>query len=161
MKSLMIALGMLTLLHSTISHAASEPCPQSKTIVEIAASTPGFETLVTAVKEAGLVETLNSAGPFTVFAPTNEAFAKIPQADLEALLKDKTALTNVLLYHVSPGNLTAADVVKQNRLTMANGQTTKLSVEDGMVFINSSQIVMTDIVASNGVIHVIDEVLLP
>lgn len=161
MKSLLIALGMLSLVQSTSLHADSKPCPQSKTIVEIAATTPGFETLVTAVKEAGLVATLNSNGPFTVFAPTNEAFAKIPKADLEALLQDKQALTNVLLYHVVPGKLAASDVLKKNGLKMANGKRTKLSVEGGKAFINSSQIVMTDIFASNGVIHVIDEVLLP
>jgi uncharacterized surface protein with fasciclin (FAS1) repeats len=130
-------------------------------IVEIAASAGSFNTLVEAVKAAGLVETLSGGGPFTVFAPTDEAFAEIPQADLQALLADKEALTKVLTYHVVPGKVMAQDVLDLSSATTVNGQQISIEVHGGMVMVNEAQVVETDIEATNGVIHVIDRVILP
>jgi uncharacterized surface protein with fasciclin (FAS1) repeats len=160
MKHLLFTLAIVGSFMAGSSQASSTE-GKMKTIVEIAATTPGFETLVEAVKAAGLVETLNGEGPFTVFAPTNNAFAKIPKNQLESLLADKAALTNVLLYHVVPGKVEAAEVLKSACLKMANEERTEISVQGGSAFINSARILQTDIEASNGVIHVIDEVLLP
>jgi uncharacterized surface protein with fasciclin (FAS1) repeats len=130
-------------------------------IVEIASSAGSFNTLVTAVKAAGLVETLSGEGPFTVFAPTDEAFAQIPQDQLEALLADKEALTAVLTYHVVPGKVMASDVVGLTSAETVNGQSLNIHVMDGKVMIDDAQVVTTDIEATNGVIHVIDKVILP
>lgn len=133
----------------------------SQTIVEIAANNPDFSTLVTAVTEAGLVETLSGTGPFTVFAPTNEAFAKLPAGTIENLLADKEALTKVLTYHVVPGKVMAADVVNVSSASTVQGQDLTVKVVGDSVMINDSTVVATDIEATNGVIHVIDTVLLP
>jgi uncharacterized surface protein with fasciclin (FAS1) repeats len=128
-------------------------------IVDIAASAGSFDTLVAAVQEAALVETLKGDGPYTVFAPNDEAFAKIPPAQLEALLADKAQLTKVLTYHVVPGKVMAADV-KTGQVTTVEGSALTITVGDG-VMIDNANVVKTDIVASNGVIHVIDTVLIP
>jgi len=122
-----------------------------------------FETLVAAVQAADLVETLKGEGPFTVFAPTDEAFAKLPAGTLENLLKpeNKQTLTNILLYHVVPGRVLAEDVVKLTEAETALGQKVTIKVEDGKVFINDAQVIVTDIKTTNGVIHVIDTVILP
>jgi uncharacterized surface protein with fasciclin (FAS1) repeats len=133
----------------------------AKDIVETAVAAGSFKTLVTALKAAGLVETLKGKGPFTVFAPTDEAFAKIPKADLDALLKDKKALTAVLLYHVVAGKVMAADVVKIKEAKTVNGASAKIMVMGGKVMVDNANVVKTDIVASNGVIHVIDSVIFP
>ncbi len=136
----------------------------TKTIVDIAVGNPDFSTLVTAVKAAGLVDTLNSAGPFTVFAPTNAAFAKLPKSTLDAVLADKKALTDILTYHVVAGKVLAADVVKLDGKSAktVNGAEVKIGVSGGKVTLNGNvNVTATDIVASNGVIHVIDTVLLP
>ena len=130
-------------------------------IVEIAASAGSFNTLVAAVKAAGLVETLSGEGPFTVFAPTDEAFAQIPEADLQALLADKEALTAVLTYHVVSGKVMAQDVVNLSSATTVNGQDLEIKVWDGKVMIDGATVLSTDIEATNGVIHVIDQVILP
>ncbi len=135
-----------------------------KSIVDVAVSNPDFSTLVTAVKAAGLVDTLNGAGPFTVFAPTNAAFAKLPKATLDALLADKKALTDVLTYHVVAGKVLAADVVRLDgkAAKTVNGAEVKIAVKDGKVLLNGSVgVTATDVLASNGVVHVIDTVLLP
>jgi uncharacterized surface protein with fasciclin (FAS1) repeats len=129
-------------------------------IVEVAVGAGSFETLVAAVKAAGLVETLQGEGPFTVFAPTDDAFAAIPQADLEALLADKEALTAVLTYHVVPGKVMAADVVELDSATTVQGGTITIDTSDG-VKVDGANVVQTDIETSNGVIHVIDAVLMP
>lgn len=134
---------------------------QKKDIVDTAVGAGTFKTLATALTEAGLVETLKGKGPFTVFAPTDEAFAKLPKGTLEALLKDKKALKNVLLYHVVSGNVLAKDVVKLSKTKTVGGQEVAIKVKDGKVTINSSNVTATDIKASNGVIHVIDAVLIP
>ena len=130
-------------------------------IVDIAVGAGSFNTLVAAVKAADLVETLKGEGPFTVFAPTDEAFAKIPQADLDALLADKKKLTAVLTYHVVPGKVMAADVVKLDSATTVQGESVTILVSDGGVKVDDANVVKTDIVTSNGVIHVIDTVLMP
>ena len=132
-----------------------------KTIVDIAVADGRFKTLVTALQAADLVETLQGAGPFTVFAPTDDAFAKIPAETLNALLADKAKLTEVLLYHVVSGNVKAADVVKLTEAETVAGKKVMIRVEGDKVFVNDSQVIITDIAASNGTIHVIDTVLLP
>ncbi len=140
-----------------------------KDIVDTAAGIKDFSTLVAAVKAAGLVDALKGKGPFTVFAPTNEAFAKLPEGTVENLLKpeNKEKLTAVLLYHVVPAKVLAEDVVKVEKADtlLTEGEdkarTVAVKVEDGKVFINKSQVIKTDVVTSNGVIHVIDAVLLP
>lgn len=137
------------------------PEPQPQTIVDIAVADGRFSTLVTALQAAGLVDTLKGDGPFTVFAPTDEAFAKLPAGTVEALLADIPALTDILLYHVANGKALAADVVGLSTVDTLNGIPVKVTVTDGKVFLNESQVVITDIAADNGVIHVIDSVLLP
>ena len=129
-------------------------------LVDVAVAAGNFETLVAAVKAAELAETLTGEGPYTVFAPTDEAFAKIPQDKLDALLADKDALTVVLTYHVVPGKLMAADVVELNSATTVQGSTISIDTSDG-VKVNGANVIATDIEASNGVIHVIDTVLIP
>jgi uncharacterized surface protein with fasciclin (FAS1) repeats len=143
--------------------AVSSTAAKAEDIVGIAAGNNNFSTLVTAVKAAGLVETLQGEGPFTVFAPTNAAFAKLPKATLEALLKDKKALTAILTYHVVAGKVMSADVVKLKdgtKVKTVNGAEVKIGTKKG-VKVNDSKVVKTDIEASNGVIHVIDTVLIP
>jgi uncharacterized surface protein with fasciclin (FAS1) repeats len=119
----------------------------------------GLSTLVAAVKAAGLQGTLASPGPYTVFAPTNEAFAALGEETLAAVLADRALLTDILLYHVAAGELVAADVLSRSSITMANGET--VTVNAGAVEVNGAGIVATDIMAGNGVVHVIDAVLLP
>ena len=135
--------------------------PQKATIVDIAKEDGRFTTLLSAVEAAGLVDTLNSEGPFTVFAPTDEAFAKLPAGTIEALLQDIPQLSSILLYHVVPGKLMAADVTAADYLNTAQGESVRIKVEDGKAYINEAQIILTDIEAANGVIHVIDTVILP
>lgn len=140
-----------------------EEAAKGQTIVDIAAGNPDFETLVAAIKAAGLVETLSSAGPFTVFAPTDAAFEKLPAGTLENLLKpeNKDQLVSILTYHVVSGNVAAADVVKLDTATTVNGRAADITVQDGGVKIDAANVTATDIGASNGVIHVIDSVILP
>jgi len=133
----------------------------SKDIVDTAVAAGSFKTLAAALQAAGLVDTLKGPGPFTVFAPTDEAFAKIPKADLDALLKDKKALTAVLTYHVVAGKLMAADVVKLTQANTLEGSPVKIRVMGGKVMVNNANVTATDIAASNGVIHVIDTVIMP
>ena len=129
-------------------------------IVETAVKNGNFKTLVTAVKEAGLVDTLSGPGPFTVFAPTDEAFDKLPPGTLESLLKDKAKLTAILTYHVVAGKHLAADVSKQDSLKTVQGQELKIKNGNG-VTIDNANVVTADIITDNGVIHVIDTVVLP
>jgi uncharacterized surface protein with fasciclin (FAS1) repeats len=132
-----------------------------KDIVDTAVAAEQFKTLVTAVKAAELVDVLKGKGPFTVFAPTDKAFEKVPKEQLEALLKDKKQLQAVLTYHVVPGKVMAADVVKLNSAKTVQGKPVKIAVKEGKVKVNAANVVKTDIECSNGVIHVIDAVLLP
>jgi uncharacterized surface protein with fasciclin (FAS1) repeats len=129
-------------------------------IVDTAISTGTFNTLVTAVKAAGLVDTLKGDGPFTVFAPTDEAFAKLPQEKLNALLNDKDALKKVLTYHVVAGKVMSTDVIKLKSAQTVEGQSIKINSNDG-VQINNAKVIMADIITTNGIIHVVDEVILP
>lgn len=131
-----------------------------KDIVDTAVSAGSFKTLVTAVQAAGLVETLKGEGPFTVFAPTDEAFAKLPAGTLDGLLKDKAKLQAVLTYHVVPGRVMAADVTKLSSAKTVQGQSLSIDTREG-VKVGAANVVKTDVVASNGVIHVIDTVLIP
>lgn len=138
------------------------PAAEEKTIVAVAAGAGQFNTLVAAVKAAGLVDTLNGNGPFTVFAPTDEAFAKLPAGTVENLLKpeNKDKLTAILTYHVLAGKVMAADVKTMSAKTV-NGKEAAVKVDGGKVTIGAATVVKTDIPASNGVIHVIDTVLIP
>ena len=132
-------------------------------IVDTAVAAGSFNTLAAALKAAGLVETLKGPGPFTVFAPTDAAFAKLPAGTLESLLKpeNKAKLAGILTYHVVSGKVMAADVVKLTSAKTVNGQSAKIAVDGGKVKVDGANVVKTDIVTSNGVIHVIDTVLLP
>lgn len=129
-------------------------------IVDTAVSAGSFNTLVTAVKAAGLVDTLKSPGPFTVFAPTDEAFAKLPKGTVEALLKDIPKLKKILTYHVVSGKVLASDVVKLKSANTVEGSGVKIDASNG-VKINDANVVTPDVAADNGVIHVIDTVLIP
>jgi uncharacterized surface protein with fasciclin (FAS1) repeats len=136
---------------------------QDKTIVEVAVGADNFKTLVAALKAADLVETLSGKGPFTVFAPTDEAFEKVPKQVLNDLLKpeNKEKLAAVLTYHVVAGKVLAADVVKLSKAKTVQGSEVKITVKDGKVQVDKANVVKTDIVCKNGVIHVIDAVILP
>jgi uncharacterized surface protein with fasciclin (FAS1) repeats len=148
---------------SSAAEAQATHQGHTKNIVDVATSAGSFKTLLAAVKAAGLVETLQGDGPFTVFAPSDAAFAKIPKAKLDALLADKAALTSLLTYHVVSGRVMAADIVKANgaKPTTVNGQSVNVTVRGGKVYVGSAQVVSADVQASNGVIHVIDTVLMP
>lgn len=155
---------VLTLGQTAIGghHEAGEKAAHAakQDIVDVAVAAGSFDTLVTAIKAAGLVETLKGDGPFTVFAPTDAAFAKIPKDKLAALLADKEQLAAVLTYHVVPGKVMAADVVKLASAKTVQGQSVTIATKDG-VTVDGAKVVQTDIGASNGVIHVIDTVILP
>jgi uncharacterized surface protein with fasciclin (FAS1) repeats len=153
-KSLVI---LATVAVMPLAHAGSHG---KKDIVDTAIGAGSFNTLVAAVTEAGLVETLKGEGPFTVFAPTDEAFAKIPEADLNALLADKEALTKVLTYHVVSGKVMAADVAGMESATTVEGSMISIDTSDG-VKVDEATVVQADIETSNGVIHVIDTVIMP
>lgn len=133
----------------------------NKDIVTIAVESGKFNTLAKALTETGLVEALKGKGPFTVFAPTDEAFAKLPKGTMESLLKDKEALKKILLYHVVSGNVTSTEVMKLKKAETLEGQDVKIQITDGAVMINNSKVTIADVMASNGVIHIIDTVLIP
>ena len=157
-KFSLASIALVTFL--LISPSLGSDSHQSKDIVDTAVAAGSFNTLVAAVKAAGLVDTLKSPGPFTVFAPTDDAFAKLPEGTLEALLNDKEKLTAILTYHVVAGKMMASDVVSKTSLKTVQGQSLQVSTSDG-VKIGNANIIKTDIQASNGVIHVIDSVLIP
>jgi len=137
------------------------PGPEAADIVGVATEAGSFSTLLTAVEAAGLVETLQGEGPFTVFAPTDEAFAALPEGTFDSLLADSEALNQVLLYHVVPGEVMASDVIELDNATTAQGEDIAISVEGDSVKVNQAEVINTDVTASNGVIHVIDQVILP
>ena len=146
------------------SRAATAGCGTcDKTVVENAVNKESFSTLVAAVKAAGLVETLSGSGPFTVFAPTNAAFEKLPAGTVEKLLKpeNKDQLVKVLTYHVVPGKVMAKDVVKLNKAKTVEGSEVTIAVNGGAVTVDNAKVIKTDVNSSNGVIHVIDTVILP
>lgn len=156
-KIFILALAAAPLAFAT----PSETEAQAGDIVAVAQAAGGFETLLAAATAADLVATLQSEGPFTIFAPTDEAFAKIPQEQLQALLENKEALKKVLLYHVVPGRVAASQVVDLSTAETAAGQNVSIMVENGSVKVDDATVVATDIQASNGIIHVIDQVILP
>ena len=162
-NSLALCLGMASLIVflGTGLVAIAADYAAKKDIVDTAVAAEDFSTLVTAVKAAELVDALKGEGPFTVFAPTNDAFAKIPKEKLNALLNDKEALTAVLTYHVVPGKVMAADVVKITEAETLQGEPIKIAVKDGKVTVNGVNVVATDVECTNGVIHVLDGVLMP
>jgi len=157
MRRLFASVLVVALMAST---AVSLRAEQPKDIVDTAVAAGSFKTLAAALTAAGLIDTLKGKGPFTVFAPTDEAFAKLPAGTLEALLKDKAKLTAILTYHVVPGKVMAADVVKLKDAKTVQGQMIKIDTSMG-VKVDGANVVKTDIVCSNGVIHVIDSVMLP
>ena len=146
-----------------MSASVAEAQSANKDIVDTAVAAGSFKTLVKAVQAAELVDTLKGKGPFTVFAPTDEAFAKLPQGTLDDLLKpeNKARLRRILTYHVVPGRVTAADVVKLKSAKAVSGDTIAISANGGSVTVDGARVVKTDINTSNGVIHVIDSVILP
>lgn len=146
---------------TTAKDTPKETIEEKKNIVDIALGNPDFSTLVTAVKATGLVETLSGQGPFTVFAPTNEAFAKLPKKTLDAILADKEQLTAILTYHVVSGKVMAKDVISLKSVQTVQGGDLEITVNGNTVMVNKAQVVKTDIEAANGVIHVIDTVLIP
>ncbi len=155
---IMSSVGMAGAYNKTKSAAVDK---SGKDIVQVAKAAGSFNTLLTALKAADLAKTLKGKGPFTVFAPTDEAFAKLPAGALDALLKDPQALKGVLLYHVVSGKVLAKDVVTLTEATTVNGQKVGINSASGVVLNGSSNVIKTDILASNGVIHVIDTVLMP
>lgn len=157
MRAASLAL-MLGILVSALPATAG-----GKDIVDIAVSDGNFKTLVAAIQAAGLVETLKGKGPFTVFAPTDEAFNKLPAGTVESLLKpeNKEKLRSILLYHVVAGDVTAAKIMKMSSAKTLDGQEIKIAVVGGMVMVNDARVIKADVMASNGVIHVIDTVLIP
>jgi transforming growth factor-beta-induced protein len=155
-------MAAVTLTPRVSGAEASSSSPAAKDIVAVASGAGSFKTLVAAVKAAGLVETLQGTGPFTVFAPTDEAFAKLPAGTVENLLKpeNKAQLVAILTYHVVAGKVMAADVKTMQAKTV-NGKELSIKVADGNVTVDGAKVVKTDVAASNGVIHVIDTVVLP
>ena len=165
-KLISIAALCGAMLSATLANAGSyesAKVAEKPTVVDIAVGNPDFSTLVAALKAADLVDALSGEGPFTVLAPTDEAFAKLPEGTLDSLLlpENKDKLVAILTYHVVPGNVMAADVVKLTEATSLEGDTIAISATDAGVKVDDATVVATDIVASNGVIHVIDSVILP
>jgi uncharacterized surface protein with fasciclin (FAS1) repeats len=158
LRLLVVALALMMLAAAPVLAAGHE-----KDIVDTAVAAGSFKTLVAAVKAAGLVETLKGKGPFTVFAPTDEAFAKLPAGTLDDLLKpeNKEKLKGILTYHVVAGKVMAKDVVKMKEAKTVNGKMLTVTVKDGKVMVDNANVAKTDIACSNGVIHVIDAVVLP
>ncbi len=158
----LISGGML-MAGESCQASKNQASKKSKDIVDTAVSAGSFKTLAAALGAGGLVETLKGEGPFTVFAPTDEAFAKLPKGTVEELLKpeNKEKLVKILTYHVVPGKVTAADVVNLSSAKTVEGSKVKIAVADGKVKVGGANVVKTDIAASNGVIHVIDSVILP
>jgi uncharacterized surface protein with fasciclin (FAS1) repeats len=157
-----LALGVISSLAITVS-AATVPAAADKDIVDTAIAAGSFKTLAKALAAADLVDTLKGPGPFTVFAPTDEAFAKLPAGTLETLLKpeNKAKLQRILTYHVVAGKVMAADVVKLQSAKAVSGDTLTIAAGSGGVTVDKARVVTTDIAATNGVIHVIDRVILP
>jgi uncharacterized surface protein with fasciclin (FAS1) repeats len=156
----MIRTAILALLFTFATLPAAFAAPKAD-LVDTAVAAGNFKTLAKALTEAGLVDTLKGAGPFTVFAPTDEAFAKLPVATLNALFKDKMKLTALLTYHVVDGRVTAAEAAKLKTAKTINGKSLRIRTKKGTVMINDAKVTQPDVEATNGVIHVIDTVLMP
>ncbi len=162
-RSMFLAAAVAAVALGAMPAPAADMAAPKKDIVDTAVAAGSFKTLATALQAAGLVETLKGKGPFTVFAPTDAAFAKLPAGTVEGLLKpeNKAKLASILTYHVVAGNVKAADVVKLTEAKTVNGQSVKISVANGGVKVDGANVVTTDIAATNGTIHVIDAVILP
>lgn len=160
LKTMVIVLA-ITMGGLQFQGCGSNTDPELQNIVETAIAAGDFETLAAALEAAGLIETLEGPGPFTVFAPTDEAFAALPEGTVEALLMDIPALTEILTYHVVPGDLSSTDVINADFLTTVQGEDLIVTVVDGSVFVNDIEIITPDVEATNGRIHVISGVLLP
>ena len=156
-----LAAGTTGSLTSAGAQPAAPAAKPTKNIVETAVAAGQFKTLTSLVKKAGLAKTLQAKGPYTVFAPTDAAFAKVPPSTLKALGNDRAKLRAVLLYHVAKGKLTAAKVVKRQSIKTVNGQAVRIRVRDGKVYVGGARVTTPNIGASNGVIHVINRVLIP
>jgi uncharacterized surface protein with fasciclin (FAS1) repeats len=161
MRGIRTALAVAAVAATATAGAASPAAAQERDIVQTAAAAGNFKTLTKLVKRAGLAGTLAQPGPYTVFAPTDAAFAKVPKRTLKALLRSRAKLRAVLLYHVAAGRLPAADVVERSSVKTLNGARVRISVRDADVFVDKAQVTTPDVMASNGVIHVIDRVLIP
>jgi uncharacterized surface protein with fasciclin (FAS1) repeats len=162
MKKLLSLLALVALVASIAATAAPARPAAQKNIVQTAVAAGKFKTLTKLLKTAGLAGTLAKPGPFTVFAPTDAAFAKVPKKTLNALLKNKAKLRAVLLYHVVAGKVTSSQVVKlTSAKTLDGGKTVRVRVTGGSVFVNTAKVTTPDVMASNGVIHVINRVLIP
>tara|TARA_R110002049_G_scaffold27321_4_gene94466 strand:+ start:4006 stop:4494 length:489 start_codon:yes stop_codon:yes gene_type:complete len=160
----MLSIAASAIVFAFGSQVATADCGTcDKTVVEVAVKTDGFKTLVAAVTAADLAETLSGDGPFTVFAPTDEAFGKLPDGTLEELLKpeNKDKLVSILKYHVVAGKVMAKDVVKLEEAKTVQGSMVQIKVSDGTVMLDKAKVIKTDIPCKNGVIHVIDKVILP
>ena len=166
MKSIRIALAVVSLAALAVTGSASAAssragAAQEADIVQTAVGAGSFKTLTKLLKRAHLVRVLKQPGPYTVFAPTDAAFAKVPERKLNALLRSRSKLRSVLLYHVAAGELPAADVVQRPSVKTLNGKRVRVRVRDSNVFLNKARVVTPDVMASNGVIHVINRVLIP
>ena len=163
--SILLILSFILIPISSVFAVENPSTSDSSDIVDTAVNNDQLKTLVSALKAAGLVDTLKGDGPFTVFAPTDNAFANLPSGNLDNLLKpeNKDNLNDILLYHIFNGKVTAEDAAKLNgqEIDMVNGKKAKISVKDGKVFINDAEVITADINAKNGIIHVIDTVLIP
>lgn len=156
-----LAAGTTGSLTSAGAQPAAPAAKPTKNIVETAVAAGKFKTLTSLVKKAGLAKALQAKGPYTVFAPTDAAFAKVPRSTLKALGNDRAKLRAVLLYHVAKGKLTAAKVAKRSSVKTVNGQSVRIRVRSGNVYVGGARVTTADIGASNGVIHVINKVLIP
>ncbi len=155
----LVAMLGLGIVAGSLAAYSNQEAP--KDIVDTAVAAGKFKTLATALKAAGLVEALKGKGPFTVFAPTDEAFAKLPAGTVEGLLKNKEKLTAVLTYHVVAGSVPASEVIKLESAKTLQGSPVKIRVKNGNVYVNDAKVIQADVRASNGIIHVIDTVILP
>jgi uncharacterized surface protein with fasciclin (FAS1) repeats len=164
MKTLMRSIAIaLVFIHTTaFANQTGRSCPSKNTdIVDTAIAAGQFKTLAAALGAAGLVETLKGPGPFTVFAPTDSAFAKLPEGTVDALLKDIPALTNILVYHVAAGELSVKNLIEQKMVVTLQGKSVEVRVKNGNLYLNDALVIAKPVQASNGIIYVIDSVLLP
>jgi uncharacterized surface protein with fasciclin (FAS1) repeats len=160
-RSISTFLAVAALAAAAVAPAGAESTAQQKNLVQTAAAAGQFKTLATLLTKAGLVGTLERPGPYTVFAPTDAAFAKVPKSTVNALLADKAKLRAILLYHVVPGKVTSADVSQLSSAKTASGKNVRVRVAGKNVFVNNAKVTKADVTASNGVIHVVNRVLIP
>jgi uncharacterized surface protein with fasciclin (FAS1) repeats len=160
-RSISTFVAVVALAAAAVAPAGAGSAAQQKNLVQTAAAAGQFQTLATLLTNAGLAKTLARPGPYTVFAPTDAAFAKVPKSTVNALLADKAKLRSVLLYHVVPGKVTAAQVTGLSSAKTASGKKVRIRVKGKSVFVNDAKVTKADVMASNGVIHVVNRVLIP